>query len=288
MSPARGGVAVVGSANIDRLSTVSGAPRSGETLLASAYAQGVGGKGYNQAVGAARTAPTALIAAVGSDADGHLLRESAKVRGVDVVGVRSVEMPTGQAFITLLPDGENVIIVAPLANQQLTPSMVVEELERVQPAVILLQFEIPLETVAAALIWASDAGVRAIVNPSPLAEIDAVILAVADPLIVNAGEAQSLVGYAGTTLELARGLAALCRSAIVTAGGEGACVADHAGAQHIPVVTQVTVRDSSGAGDEFAGTVAAALANGASLAEATRRAVEAATLIVTKSRHSRG
>ena len=303
------GVAVVGSANVDLIATVAAAPEPGQTVLAADYAQDVGGKGLNQAVAAARRAATALVASVGEDAEGARVRAHAERRGVDVSATLASALPTGRALITLLPGGDNTIVVAALANGRLSADAVTEALERLRPAVVLVQFEIPEEAVEAAARWTREAGARLLVNPSPMRPIAAGLLATADPLIVNLGEAAELVGAAqpgadgdtggaaddgaagdalgGDAAGYARLLAERAASVVVTAGPDGAAVCAGESLVRLAVPERVEVRDSSGAGDEFAGCLAAALASGADLASAAEAAVAAATRIVATRRADR-
>ena len=285
-------VAVVGSANVDLVATVEAAPVPGETVLAARYAEEVGGKGLNQAVAAARSVPTALVASVGDDPEAALVRRYAEARGVDVGEVRGAAARTGRALITLF-DQDNTIVVAPLANALLTAEAVAGALRRLRPAVVLAQFEIPAEAVRAAAVWCRASGARLLLNPSPVRPVADEVLALADPLVVNLGEAAALAGSVGAegagggARELARRLASRARSVVVTAGPEGAFLSTGGAARHVPVAERVEVVDSSGAGDAFAGHLAAGLAAGADLAMAVRAAVAAASRQVATRRESR-
>ncbi|MDT0265752.1 PfkB family carbohydrate kinase [Streptomyces sp. DSM 44915] len=285
-------VAVVGSANIDLIATVEAAPAAGETVLATGYAEEIGGKGLNQAVAAASSVPTALVAAVGDDPEGERVRAHARARGVDVREVGGVSARTGRALITLF-DQDNVIVVAPLANAGLTAPAVDAALRRLRPAVVLTQFEISEAAVRAAALWCRRSGARLLINPSPVRRVADEVLALADPLVVNLGEAAALAGVgpgeaAGADpAALAGRLAPRVRSVVVTAGPGGAWVGDGGPARHLPVPERVEVVDSSGAGDAFAGRLAAALAVGDGLDAAVRSAVAAATRLVATPRERR-
>ncbi|RKN03575.1 PfkB family carbohydrate kinase [Streptomyces radicis] len=291
--PGRVAVAVVGSANIDLIASVHAAPAPGETVLASRYGEEVGGKGLNQAVAAARTAPTALIASVGDDPEADRVRAHAHHRGVDVSEVRGSATRTGRALITLFAQ-DNAIVVAALANALLTADAVRAALERLRPAVVLAQFEIPESAVAAAAAWCRGSGARLLINPSPVRPMPYDVLALADPLVVNLGEAAALAGAAAPddaggrdARDLARMLASRARSVVVTAGPTGAFAATGGPARHIPVPERVEVVDSSGAGDAFTGHLAAALATGGDLDTAVRSAVAVATRLVATPRERR-
>ncbi|SOD59001.1 ribokinase [Streptomyces zhaozhouensis] len=280
---------VVGSANIDLIATVRAAPAPGETVLASRYAEEVGGKGLNQAVAAAGSVPTALVAAVGDDPEGARVRRHAEDRGVDVGEVRGTAARTGRALISLF-DQDNTIVVAPLANALLTAEAVTDALRRLEPAAVLVQFEIPEEAVLAAAAWCRSSGARLLLNPSPVRPVPDEVLALADPLVVNLGEAAALAGPSapvGEARGLARALAPRVRSVVVTAGPAGAFLVDADGAGHVPVTERGEVADSSGAGDAFAGCLAAGLATGAGLTAAVRGAVAAASRTVATRRELR-
>lgn len=280
-------VAVVGSLNLDLIARVARTPKPGDTVLADEFSEEPGGKGLNQAVAAARIVPTDLIGAVGADDSGRQLLSFARSQGVDVEHVVATDTPTGRALITLLPDGDNTIVVAALANTTLNAASVRERLDAAGPSVVLVQFEIPADAVMAAADWSERAGARIVVNPSPIRALDPRLLALADPLIVNVGEAAEILGRIAEPPELAIELAATCRSVVVTAGAAGAVVGagDHLEQLPAPVVSDVA--DSSGAGDAFAGTLGAHLALGYSLREAAEAAVAEASRVVASPRSQR-
>lgn len=286
-------VVVVGSANLDIIVRTPRAPVPGETIIASQYGEYPGGKGLNQAVASAAHATTVFVARVGDDASGHTLRTYAASRGVNVDAVEfTAEAPTGRALITLRPDGENTIVVAPLANMTLTPAGARAALERTEAKVALVQFEIPAETVEAVAEWAAQTDTRLVVNPSPIRSIAPDLLALADPLLVNGVEAIATLealgarSVAADPYTLARELSERCRSVVVTAGPEGACAAIAGQVTEI-LAPPVEVQDSSGAGDAFAGALCAWLSRGRNLELATRKAVAEGARVVGIPRSSR-
>jgi ribokinase len=287
-------VAVVGSANIDFVIGVRRSPAVGETILVGAYSEAVGGKGLNQAVAAAKIGPTFLIAAVGSDWFGTEIEQYASARGVDVTELAQGAGPTGRAFITVGPDGENSIMVAPLANRALTASHVVDALERNAPTAVLAQLEIPLDAVEAAANWCTRTDARFVLNPSPMAALPDDLIARCDPLIVNLGEARELARRvlpesspeSLPAEQLARALANHCRSVVLTVGADGAFYATPDNSVHVSA-PMVEVCDTTGAGDEFAGVLAALAAAGSPLPEAAARAVAAASAVVALPRSRR-
>lgn len=312
-------VAVVGSANLDIVIELPAAPQPGETVLGTGYSEHGGGKGENQAIAAARLAATAFIGAVGTDAAGEKLLRNMKSYGVEVEHVLRSDLPSGRAFITLTPDAENSIVVIPGASTSLSPEQVEAALDATGPAVVICQQEISAEAVTAAADWSTRNGRRFLLNASPVRPVADRVLSAADPLIVNADEARNILasrgeaaatpaksngaasldadsraavdtGAAGDDPEhdLARDLLAISASVIVTAGSRGAYVAsrDEPTVEHV-AATPVRAVDTTGAGDEFAGTVAAALALGESLGAAAKRGSEASARLVALTRESR-
>ncbi|MFJ4717052.1 ribokinase [Streptomyces sp. NPDC088785] len=276
---------VVGSANADLVVAVDRRPGAGETVLGSDLVVHPGGKGANQAVAAARLgARTALLARVGDDGHGTLLRTSMESAGVDTSGVLVGGAPTGVALITVDPSGDNSIVVSPGANGRLTPDDVraARGLFAAAPVVSTL-LEIPLETVAEVAGSLAD-GARLVLNPSPPAPLPDEVLAVCDPLIVNEHEAKVILGAepGPDPEEWARQLLALGpRSVVVTLGAEGALVADADGVQRVASV-QVRAVDTTGAGDAFTAALGWRLGTGATLAEAAAYAARVGAAAVTK------
>ncbi|MFE1952357.1 ribokinase [Streptomyces sp. NPDC059524] len=276
---------VVGSANADLVVGVERRPGAGETVLGSDLVVHPGGKGANQAVAAARLgARTALLARVGDDGHGRLLRESMESAGVDTSGVLVGGAPTGVALITVDPSGDNSIVVSPGANGRLTPDDVraARELFAAAPVVSTL-LEIPLDTVAEVARSLAD-GARLVLNPSPPAPLPDEVLAVCDPLIVNEHEAAVILGTepGATPEEWAKALLELGpRSVVVTLGSEGALVADASGSARVPSV-KVEAVDTTGAGDAFTAALAWRLGTGAPLADAAAYAARVGAAAVTK------
>ncbi|MFJ9035690.1 ribokinase [Streptomyces sp. NPDC102406] len=279
---------VVGSANADLVVGVDRRPGAGETVLGSDLVVHPGGKGANQAVAAAKLgARTALLARVGDDGHGALLRESMESAGVDTSGVLVGGAPTGVALITVDPSGDNSIVVSPGANGRLTPDDVRAAGELFAGArVVSTLLEIPLETVAEVARGVSGSGeeTRLVLNPSPPAPLPDEVLAVCDPLIVNEHEARVVLGAdtEGEPEDWARALLALGpRSVVITLGAKGALVADASGTSRVASV-KVRAVDTTGAGDAFTAALAWRLGTGASLAEAAAYAARVGAAAVTK------
>ena len=281
--PAR--LAVVGSLNLDLVTRVARLPGPGETLLADGYRQSLGGKGANQAVSAARHGvDVAMIACVGDDPEGARLTDALAREGVDVTAVsRRADVPTGVAHIAVDPQGVNTIVVAQGANGELAREEVLEALDRLPAAdVVLIQLEIPLEAVAAA---AATEGARIVLNPRPRARCPPELLRRVDVLVPNlpelaaltgGGAPESLEAIAGRARDLAGGGAV-----VVTLGERGALVLDSDGETHV-AAPEVDAIDTTGAGDAFCGSLAAQLARGHALVDAVRDAVQVAALSTTR------
>jgi ribokinase len=278
---------VLGTVNRDHVVFVERHPLPGETLLGHSYETGTGGKGSNQAVAAARAgASVVFVSAVGDDSAGRDLLEDLTAKGVDVSQVATIDnMASGIALISVSRDGENAIIVDPGASAKLDPAAVSDTLLRlVTPGtVVLTQLELPLPVVTQGCLVAHRAGARIVLNLSPLQEVPEELLAACDPLIVNAGEAEALAHSSCESVEealvAADALAKRCRSVVVTLGALGSVVADLNAARHFSA-RKVKVVDTTGAGDSFAGALAAALVAGATIDAAVERGTDASALTV--------
>lgn len=270
---------VVGSLNIDLVTTVGRHPRPGETVAGDALQMRPGGKGANQALAAARAdAAVTLVGRIGTDADGGAYLRELQHRGVDVSHVTPTPgVPTGHALICVTPAGENTIVVIPGANAHLTTDDI-DTLPVPGPAIVVLQLEVPATVSTHAARRFAAARGRIVVNPSPVAPLDPSLLTLADPLVVNEHEAAQLPGPA--TAEpgrMAQRLLALgARSVVITLGAAGACLADRTGSWQLPAPTVEPV-DTTGAGDAFTGTLAAELARHAPLPAAAAIAIQAAS-----------
>ncbi|GAB2648071.1 ribokinase [Kribbella swartbergensis] len=272
-------VVVVGSANVDLVLPVQRIPRPGETVLAGVMSRGPGGKGANQAVASARAgARSAIVASLGVDDAGELLRDALSGSGVDLSLVSSsAGTPTGTAIITVDESGENSIVVAPGANGELTLSAdAVEAVGRAK--IVLSQLEIPFGTVQAAAAASS----YFILNAAPAAELSDELLAHVDLLVVNETEAEVIAGADRSAL-LKR-----VPAAVVTLGGAGAVILTRGHDEIVVPGVPVDVVDTTAAGDTFCGVLAAALSavsavdaiTPSDLTNAVRRANVAASLSV--------
>lgn len=273
-----GRVIVVGSVNVDLVATVRRLPGPGETVTGGTFAQHHGGKGGNQAVAAARLgARVTFMGAVGGDAFGREARAALDAEGIDTTHLRTVaDAATGVALILVDAQGENCIAVAGGANGRVTPAHVRSGLATLalRPSdVVLVGHEIPTDSVARALAAGRSAGATVILNPAPAHGLDAAVVAVADVVTPNEGEA-AVLATAGAT---PGGTGAW----LISLGGAGARLVTSSGERAIPALP-VQVTDTVGAGDTLNGALAAGLASGLPLADAAARAVAAASLAVTR------
>ncbi|GAB2471943.1 ribokinase [Promicromonospora xylanilytica] len=284
-----GRVVVVGSANVDLVVDVPRHPAGGETILGGDLRRSPGGKGANQAVGAARAggADTTFVGALGHDDSAELLLASLAGAGVRTDVVERVGAPTGTALITVTSDGENAIVVSPGANSHVRVGGT--QKDRIVAAdVVLAQLEIPLDTVLAAARARPD-GALFVLNAAPSRALPDELWQQLDVLVVNEHEAADLVGGAGRgpgsgvgAEALAAALLDRVRAVVVTLGGQGSLVAQRGvPAVRVPAA-QVTAVDTTGAGDTYCGVLAAALARGAHLTDAARLAGAAGALAVTR------
>ncbi len=282
-------IAVVGSFNTDLTVFTPRMPVPGETILGGPYYTGPGGKGANQAVAAARLgAQVSMVVKLGQDYYGDQALENLIQEGIDTRGViRTTDTHTGVAFIVVDQQGENMIVVASGANAQLTPADIDGVRDVITGAdIILLQLEIPMETVAYTAALAHAAGVTVLLNPAPAQPLALDLLAHVDYLTPNESEAQLISGLpvadvAGAEAA-ARWLTAQgVRTPVITLGAKGALACGAEGFMHVPG-RKVEVVDTTGAGDAFNGALAVALGEGKDLAAAVAFANTAAALQVTQ------
>jgi len=263
-------ILVVGSTMMDLIAYADVLPGPGQTLVGTSFRMGFGGKGANQAVAAARLgAHVSMVTAVGDDAYGAQTIENLAAQDVDASYVRRVEGSSGVAPIWVDGSGMNRIIIIPGANDQVPAELAREAVERLAPAVVVGQFEIPQAVTAAAFAAARSRGAVTILNPAPAASIDPALLAATDWLVPNEHEFELL---GGGTLPIGDGpledglLRAfserLAVSLLVTLGERGAAVLPKGGDVTRIAVPLVRAVDTTGAGDAFVGAFAVGLAEG--------------------------
>ena len=272
-------IAVVGSANVDLTTFSDRFPRPGETIFGQKFDLGFGGKGANQAVAARLSgAEVVMVAKLGNDLFGEATVKNFKSMGIDTAHVRIVDgVSSGVAPIFVEPNGQNRIIVVKGANDTLKPADVDAAAESLRTVdTIVLQFEIPMETIAYTVEFARKNNIRCIVNPAPAQPVDAKQLGPADYFIPNETEAEVITGIAVHSIEEAKKCAAALlqqgfRKVILTLGSRGALLASPDGSELIAPFS-VTPVDTTGAGDAFIGSFAVFLGAGLPEKQAVTRA----------------
>lgn len=281
-------ITVIGSANIDMIVKVPHIPSPGETVLGTEFFNVQGGKGANQAVAAARAGgDVTFIACVGNDAFGKQAIEAYQQEGINTAYIEKVnDASTGVALINVADSGENSISVAPGANSQLSPL----RLEKLQNVIagsdaILLQLEVPLETIEKATALANKFGVRVILNPAPAQKLDSNLLQMVSILTPNENEAALITGYApgqvnaGTLAEKLHTMGV--KSVVLTLGEHGAYYSNNGTQKEIEGIS-VKALDTTAAGDTFNGYLAVARASGKTMEEAIYMANKAAAISVKR------
>jgi ribokinase len=272
-------IAVVGSANTDLTTFGDAFPRPGETIFGKSFDLGFGGKGANQAVAARLCgADVVMVAKLGNDLFGEATVKNFASFGIDTTHVRIVDgVSSGVAPIFVEPNGQNRIIVVKGANDTLLPADVDAAATTLRGVdTIILQFEIPLETVYYAVQFAWKHNIRCIVNPAPALPAHLAALAAADYFVPNETEAEVIAGLAVHSIEEAKKCAAALlqkgfRRVILTLGARGSLLASAEGAEVIPAFS-VAPKDTTGAGDAFIGSFSVFLAEGLPEKEALLRA----------------
>jgi ribokinase len=272
-------IAVIGSANIDLTTFADRFPKAGETIFGQKFDLGFGGKGANQAVASRLCgAEVFMVARVGNDLFGPATIENFKTLGIDAAHVKQIEgVSSGVAPIFVEPNGQNRIFVVKGANDLLKPADVDAASDVLKTVdCIVLQFEIPLETVYYSVGFARKNGIRCIVNPAPAQPVDLNALSGLDYFVPNESEAETITGMPVRNVEDAKKraeklLSGGIKRVILTLGANGSLLAGREGMEHIPAFS-VKSADSTGAGDAFIGSFAVFLAEGMSEREAVRRA----------------
>lgn len=281
-------IAVVGSANIDLTTFAQRFPKPGETIFGDKFDLGFGGKGANQAVAARLCGGEVfMVARVGNDLFGPATIENFRKQGIDPSHVRQVDgLSSGVAPIFVEPNGQNRILVVKGANDAVKPADVDAASDVLKSAdCIVLQFEIPVETVYYTVAFARQHGIRCILNPAPAQPVDLGALKGLDYFVPNESEAETITGSAVNSVEDAKECAAKLvqggmRRVIITLGAKGSLLASQIETVHVPPFAVQSV-DSTGAGDAFIGSFAVFLGEGVPEKEALRRANLYAALSTT-------
>lgn len=274
---------------MDLVVQVNECPRAGETLAGTHFNMLPGGKGANQAVAASRSgAKTYMLGCVGNDTFGQVLINSLESSNVNTTGIhRPHDISTGIASILLEASGENRIVIVPGANGCVSRDYLTSTWQTIQHSdLVLLQHEIPLETVHACIEKCNQAGIPVLLNPAPIYPIPEHLLQAIDILVMNETEASALAGIQVDGVETAREAAGRlrsdgCRMVIITLGKAGAYLLENSG-EIVQPAFDVNAVDTTAAGDTFVGAFAACQLEGRSAQESLAFASAAAAISVTR------
>ena len=282
-------IAVIGSSNVDMIIKSSHLPRPGETVGGGVFAKVNGGKGANQAVAAARAGGNVtFISCLGNDDFAPAMLNNFKTDNIDTKYIFvEKDVATGIALILVDDKGENCISVAPGANHRLSA----EHIKKAETAIneseiILLQLEIPVESVLFAIELAHKHKKKVLLNPAPARQIDDKHLAMIHSLVLNETEAEFLTGLpVETDSQIREASKALLekgpQNIVITVGAKGAYVKNSERDEFLPAF-KVEAVDTTAAGDVYCGNLAVALVEGRSIFEAVRFASAASAISVTR------
>lgn len=281
-------ILVIGSSNTDMTVKSPRLPKPGETVIGGDFKMGPGGKGANQAVAAKRLGgDVGFVCKVGCDIFGDAAVTTYEKEGLDTSNILRSDKPSGVALIFVDGKGENCISVASGANGDITPSDIESKAELIRRAgILLLQLEMPVESVLAAARIAHDAGVYVILNPAPACSLPEELFPLIDLMTPNQTESEFYTGipvrdeagaYAAATAFRKMGVGDI----VMTMGGRGSMGFNAEGSFFTPA-RKVDVVDTTAAGDTFCGALAVALSEGKDLRPAVDFATSAAALTVQK------
>ena len=285
-----GKILVIGSLNIDMVMRVDHMPAVGETILCDGMKLVAGGKGANQACAAGRLGTdVTMLGAIGTDSHGEMQRDSLQRSGVDVSGLITKEsVSTGTAFITVNKEGNNSIVVVQGANAQFTPEDIEAHRDLLEECeIVILQLEIPMDTVLYAVKLARTLGKTVILDPAPVPEhFPEELYQYVDIIKPNESELSRLTGIADAQNHLEEAVQIVkdhgVRNVLVTLGGDGVYLdTENEPPVHIPA-KKVEVVDTTAAGDSFTAALAAMLLEGKTLKEAAEFANQVSAIVVTR------
>ena len=277
-------VVVIGSSNTDMTIKAERLPKPGETILGGIFVMGPGGKGANQAVAARRLgADVSFICKVGHDIFGDNAIEGYRKEGIDTSRILRSDKASGTALILVDAKAENCIAVAPGANGDLTPEDIDSVADVIRSAgYLILQLEIPVESVLRAARIAHEAGVYVILNPAPACPLPRELFSYVSLITPNQTESALLTGIednldAAVDKLLEMGV----KDVVVTLGSKGSMVVTGGERTLVPSL-KVEAVDTTAAGDTFCGALCVALSEGRSLVQAAQFATKASALTVQK------
>ncbi len=281
-------IVIVGSSNTDLIARVKKFPVAGETVKGLAFLQAMGGKGANQAVAAHRAGgDVTFVTCLGNDANGQNALRYYQEEGLDVSLAKVVDdVPSGTAMIWVDDDGENCIVITPGANDRLTPDDILK-IEKVIAAaeMVVLQMEIPFETIGAVCRLACQHQTKVMLNVAPAYPMGSDLLQKTDILVVNETEAEAISGK-GVEADgkdvVADSLLTMGAKTVVLTLGEQGCFLKNSQVCCLMPAFPVKAVDTTAAGDTFCGAFAAQLSQGKEWGEALRFATAASAICVTR------
>lgn len=282
-------ILVVGSSNTDMVIRTGHLPRPGETVIGGTFFMNPGGKGANQAVAVARLGGTVTFACkTGSDIFGHQAHQLFEEEGINTSFVFSdSKSPSGVALITVDENGENCIVVASGANMNLSPNDMKRAREAIDQAdIVLMQLEIPMETVEWVARTANEQGKRVILNPAPAHTLSAELIRNLYMITPNETEVEMISGIAivddQTAVRAAQRIIKMgVDNVVITLGSRGALICNDTTTEFVDGY-RVKAIDTTAAGDIFNGALVVAMAENRSLIDAVRFACKAAAISVTR------
>ena len=275
-------ILVVGSINMDMVITVDRVPHMGETLSGDGFMTVPGGKGANQALTMARLLGNVkMLGCIGGDSFGAELTEYLKESGVDTSAIMKSDTNTGVALITVC-NGDNMILLEKGANYKITPEDIIKNEELFKWAdIVVMQLEIPWETVMQTAKTAKENGCAVLLNPAPVENFKPEILEFVDIIVPNEHEGGIILGKESVTKEQAKELALEFAEkgvqAIITLGGDGCVYYDSGEVKHQPAI-ETNVVDTTAAGDSFIGGMCVALCENKSFPETIEFATKVASI----------
>lgn len=278
-------IVVIGSINMDLVTQAPRIPRPGETVTGTGFQLHSGGKGANQAVAVAKLGhPCVLLGAVGDDVFGRDLLKTLKEYGVDTQYITSVSGPSGTATIVVDSNAENAIVVTPGSNASVTVDYLQRNLSIIRNAgIVLLQLEIPLETVEWVIGYCADHQIKVMLDPAPAARLSSAALQKIDWFTPNQTEAEFYTGDGlSTETILSQMFQKGVKNVILKRGAEGAVIASQNGNRFAVDAFRVSAIDTTAAGDAFNGAFAVGYMRSLSVEDCGRYASAAAALSVTR------
>ena len=280
-------ILVIGSANIDLTIQTDRMPKLGETVTGHGFSMNSGGKGANQAVAAAKLGgDVKFLGVIGNDTYGEKLLADLRKSGAVFEGITADGVPTGTACITVV-NGDNFIVLNPGANDLLTPEIIEEKAELIRKSdYVIMQLEIPVDSVLRAAVIAKDAGTSVVLNPAPVKELPDEIYRLTDIMIPNEYEAMLLTGISTDNEQGCRAAVEDLRkkgvkTVIITLGDRG-CVYNDGDRIIFHPAGKADVVDTTSAGDSFIGALCCKLSSGNSLPESIDYATKVAAVTVSR------